>query len=356
MATATLNPTKTVNKAFADIGDTLVYTLNVSNTGNADAINLIVTDLVPQGANFITNSVSINGVTQTGVDPALGINVGTISFGTSSTIVLNALVITLPWSGNLINSAQLDFQYIDTTTINSSIDSNSVVTTINTVIPGLIKSVDNTNLTGPGQILNYTLRISNGGSTTANNLKIFDTIPTGASFVSNSISIMGTPVPGTIEPPTGFSFGALPANSFTTLSFQVIVNTTPTVTQLSNQGNITYNYLVDPIIPLTKNGDALSNIVVSNSSSADLSGISKSVNKAFATTNDILTYTITLPNSGQLTAVNVVVVDTIPSGTTYVPNSLTINGVTSPNLPTNINVGTIAAGSLATIQFKVIVN
>lgn len=359
-ASATLNTTEVVSKNYADIGDTLTYTLSISNSGTADAINLIVTDLVPQGANFIANTVKINGNTQLGVDPALGINVGTIPISGSSTIVFNATVVTLPWSGNLTNYAQLDYQYVDPTTtpntVTATLDSSSVVTTINTVLPGLTKTVDQTVLTGPGQILNYTLRINNGGNTTATNLVILDTIPDGTTFVPDSISIMGTPVAGTVAPPGGFTFGNLPANSYTTLSFQVTVNSIPANNKIINQGLITYNYTVDPLIPTTKNGGLLSNFVETTGVSADLSGIRKRVNKTYATTKDILIYTITVPNSGNTTAFNVVIVDTIPSGTTYVANSLTINGIPSANLPSSINVGTISAGAIATIQFSVQVN
>lgn len=359
-ASATLNTTEVVSKNYADIGDTLTYTLNISNTGTADAINLIVTDLVPQGANFIPNTVKIDGNTQTGVDPALGINVGTIPISGSSTIVFNATVITLPWTGNLVNYAQVDYQYVDPTTtpstITATLDSSSVVTTINTVLPGLTKTVDQTILTGPGQILNYTLTITNGGNTTATNLVIIDTIPSGTTFVPNSISIVGTSFPGTVEPPGGFTFGALRGNAYTTLSFKVTVNSIPANNKIINQGMIKYNYTVDPLTPVTKNGGALSNFVETTGVSADLSGIRKGVNKTYATTKDILTYTITVPNSGNTTAFNVVIVDTIPSGTTYVANTLTINGISSGNLPSSINVGTISAGASAIIQFSVQVN
>lgn len=359
--TAVLNTNATVDKAYGDLGDTLIYTVKISNVGTADAINLIITDLVPQGANFISNSVKVNGVTQPSIDPALGITVGTIAVGTTSTVVFNTTVITLPWSGSLINHAQLDYQYVDLTTtpstVTASIDSNSVVTTINTVLSGVTMTVDKTQLIRVGQILTYTVQINNGGNTTASNLVFKDTIPTGTSFVSNSISVMGTPYPGyTVEPPGGFSFTGIPANSYITLSFQVTVVSIPAKSTISNQGLINYNYTVDPFIPRISNGGALSNIIITSGLYADLSGITKTVNEFFATSNGILIYTITVPNSGNTTAFNVTIVDTIPTGTTYVPNSLTINGFSSPNLPSNINVGTISGGAIATIQFKVQVN
>jgi len=46
-----------VNKASTFVGDTLTYTVSVTNSGNADAVNLVFTDPLPFGTSFITNSL-----------------------------------------------------------------------------------------------------------------------------------------------------------------------------------------------------------------------------------------------------------------------------------------------------------
>ncbi|MFH4202178.1 DUF11 domain-containing protein, partial [Acinetobacter baumannii] len=72
----------------------------------------------------------------------------------------------------------------------------------------------------------------------------------------------------------------------------------------------------------------------------------KAVNAQQATTGDILTYTITLENTGNIPATNIIFSDSIPAGTTFVENSFTLNGaailganpnvgVTLPNLAAN---------------------
>jgi LPXTG-site transpeptidase (sortase) family protein len=48
--------TKTGNPASASIGDTVTFTLNVFNTGNANAVNVVVTDTLPSFLDYVTVS------------------------------------------------------------------------------------------------------------------------------------------------------------------------------------------------------------------------------------------------------------------------------------------------------------
>lgn len=358
-ANPNLTTVKNVDLNYAAVGSTLNYTIVLKNNGDAIANNIIVTDLIPQGANFVLNSVILDGVTKTGVDPALGIDVGTIPIGSTSTITLKALVVTVPWSADLVNFSQTDYQFDDLTTIvNISIDSNSVITTINSPIMNLSKSSNTTIITGPGQVITYVLTLRNTGTTTGTNVTFIDTIPTGTTFVANSIQVLGNTIPGTIAPPSGLNIGALPNGFFTTLSFKVTVVSIPSSNSISNFCDVTYGYTVDPITPINATGRGTSNLleIFTSNLRANLVGITKWANKKFATINDLITYVITIPNSGNTTAINVVIVDTVPSGTSYVAGSLFVNGSASGDLPSAINIGTIGPGSLSTLEFKVKVN
>ena len=55
--------------------------------------------------------------------------------------------------------------------------------------------------------------------------------------------------------------------------------------------------------------------------------VMKSVNTPQAGVGDTLTYTILIQNTGTVPATNIVFQDPIPSGTAFVTNSVTINGV-----------------------------
>ena len=85
---------------------------------------------------------------------------------------------------------------------------------------------------------------------------------------------------------------------------------------------------------------------------------------------DVITYTIVLHNTGTSPSSSVVLSDSIPTGMTYKAGSITLNttpktdandgdeanfNVTTLNAVT-VNVGTIAAGGMATVTFQVTIN
>lgn len=84
----------------------------------------------------------------------------------------------------------------------------------------------------------------------------------------------------------------------------------------------------------------------------------KSADKQFANVNDIITYTTTLTNSGNTLASNVVFTDAIPNGTSFIPNSVTVNGTTLPNVnpATGVTIDPINPNANTIISFQVIVN
>jgi uncharacterized repeat protein (TIGR01451 family) len=86
------------------------------------------------------------------------------------------------------------------------------------------------------------------------------------------------------------------------------------------------------------------------------------------TPGEELTYTITINNSGVVPVTGVVLTDDAPVNTTYVANSVTLNGTSVPDGGTpplaaglavnsaGMGSGIIAAGSSAVVTFKVLVN
>ena len=85
----------------------------------------------------------------------------------------------------------------------------------------------------------------------------------------------------------------------------------------------------------------------------------KTANRTITHVGDTVTYTVLLDNiKGTANATNVVFYDTPPAGMSFVPGSVTINGIAQPsfNPITGFNVGTINAGGVSTVTFQVLVN
>ena len=77
---------KSVDQTLVTLGDTITYTTILTNNGNTNATNITFTDLIPDGTTFITDSATINGITQIGLNPNTGITIGSIAPNSSISI------------------------------------------------------------------------------------------------------------------------------------------------------------------------------------------------------------------------------------------------------------------------------
>ena len=98
---AELESTKTVDLPIANIGDALTYTITLENTGNIPMTNVSVIDQPPVGTQFIVDSVTVNGLSQPGVDPSIGILIGTIQPNQIITITFQVTITNIPLMGLL---------------------------------------------------------------------------------------------------------------------------------------------------------------------------------------------------------------------------------------------------------------
>ena len=215
-----------------------------------------------------------------------------------------------------------------------------------------------------GSVITYTIAMINNSTLPINNAVLLDTIPICTSFVANSVTINGvSQVGANPNPPTGgVIVGNISAGTTSTLTFQAIFGTTPCgcfrisgKNHVENNSTLIYNYNLN-----TQFGSSFSNAVtIPLNCNVINPSVTKYVDKTSATAGDILTYTITIKNNDTITINNVNLIDTIPSCTSFVANSATINGVTvlgNPNPPSGLIVGSIGPGLTSTVTFKVAAN
>ena len=84
----------------------------------------------------------------------------------------------------------------------------------------------------------------------------------------------------------------------------------------------------------------------------------KSADRAYAVRGDTVHYTSTVTNAGNVNEVSLVFRDPIPAGTSFVANSVKINGVNQPGLDPAVGfpLPDLAPGASNTVEFDVTVN
>jgi len=216
---------------------------------------------------------------------------------------------------------------------------------------------DADNSVTPGQVITYTVTITNTGGVTGTT-SFTDTIPTGLGTPTNfSSSNCGTPS-------NGYSAPTLTVSSLTITNVDpCIVTYATTVNTPLNQGTTLTNS-VDvataneggnnpaAVTADTLTVDATPNLSTSTKSVADNNGGS-------VEPGDTLTYTITVINTGDGRATGVAVTDTIDSGTQNLTNVTRTNCGSSTNSSTgtalNVTGVTVNVGTNCVITFDVTV-
>ncbi len=231
-------------------------------------------------------------------------------------------------------------------------------------------------LVGAGDLVTYTLTISNQQVITAYNPRLVDVIPAGLSLQSyswksddagTSLSAGPTPVPGAAGSLT-WDFNRLAprvpfaANRHTAITMTVTLAVSPAITvsqRLANQAHLTYDGQAGagPVgIQRAYDGGTHSNGVRTIDPY-----ILKSSSPANATIGEPVYFTITVP-SHPITATlyNITITDNVPANLLVLPGTVQIvggTGVVNQTLGNNLRVlfGSIPAGTVAYIRYTAVV-
>ena len=274
-----INPDKTVNVANPNFGDDVTYSVTVTNVGIGDAKAVVVKDTLSKGLKFIsaTGNYTFDEATNTItwiVD---------LAKGESKTFYVNAIVNAY---GNVTNSLVVG---------NKTASVNVTVPEIN---PNKTVSIENPNF---GDNVTYTVSVSNVGIGDAKGVVVRDILGEGLVFVSASDGGVYDENTRTVTWIVDLAKGE--SKVFT-------VNTT-----VSGYGNVSNSLVVG-------NKTAGVNVTVPEIIP------DKTVNVANPNFGDNVTYTVTVSNDGIGDANNVVIVDRLGEGLTFV--SASDNGVWDP--------------------------
>lgn len=236
------------------------------------------------------------------------------------------------------------------------------------VFPTSVLSVDKTQ-TYIGDTLTYTAILNNtAGSADAINIVFTSVPPSGTTFVSGSFKINGVVQSGA-DPTSGVTIGTVTAGTSKTVSWQLQVTSIPPYPATATyqvQSTWTYQFQSCAGFPLN-NGTTTTN--TTSTGTVRLQPTKSANPPGNVLPGGSVTYTITIPNTGSADSSGTTLADPIPTGTTYVAGSTTLNGslvgdvggampfamarlVNSPGGSS----GVIKIGETATVTFQVTIN
>ncbi len=247
----------------------------------------------------------------------------------------------------ITNQSQTQFDYTlpDGSTHTETKDSNIVNTEVINTTFTKVKTSDKTFLQ-EDEVANQTVTLTNNSQHNATDLFFTDTLSDGAEYVPNSVIVDGVAHPEH-NLITGFSVGDLAMGGVTTVNYQIKANNPATNVSLNNFATLNYNIAGRN---LTDNSNTITLALVSNRLE-----VVKAVDKNVAVSGEILHYTSTITNTGTLPKNNLIFTDTIPTGTTFVPNSIKINGMQQVGFNPEAGFGlpNLGVGENVVVEFDV---
>ncbi len=349
-----LSINKSVDKSSARVGDTLTYTVQVSNGAGAE-VNIRdakLTDEIPDGLTFRGN-VTVDGYSAAyqydNESQTLSVPLDAIAPGQTKTVCFDVLINSDAYGMTIENTAVASGSNTP-----DAEDTDDGVTIEDGKADGHAgaKSANKTTVR-VGDTITYTITLQNGAMATADwtDATVTDVLPDGVSFAGN-VQKDGQ---ATTEYSYDSSSRTLTLTPYAIAPDTQVVYTFDVTVDEGMQGEFIVNTAIltdgDEQTPLPDAG------VEIDEGEADPI-VSKSASVTEADVGDTFSYTITVKNGDKATAPwrNVVAYDTLPAGIKLIGNVYLDGKVALHKLSGNalsVLVGDLAAGESVVISFDV---
>jgi uncharacterized repeat protein (TIGR01451 family) len=327
--------TNKADKSTANVGDTVIYTIVVTNNGSVNATGLTVIDDWPVGITYVSSSAD-----QGSYDNSTSLwTVGNLNTRASARLTITATV-TLR-AGVTILDNQVRVSKVDQQDNNMPKQIANASFTIQSADLTLTNTVDNAAPDQQGTIT-YTVNLTNNGPANATGVVVYEDLPQNVTYVSSSTN------QGSYDSSSGnWTVGNVADGAGAKLTITVTVNMGTGALGIDNVAAMAYADQPDSNL---NNNDATASVKVNG---ADL-GITNGEDDTTPSVGDTVTFTVTLINNGPLDDTGIIVTDIVPAGLTY---SSSVADQGTYDATTGIwTVGSVANTGTATLTLKVTVN
>ncbi len=357
-------------------GSVVTYRLAVSNTGSSTALDVVVTDEVPEGLTLVQNSISGSG---TADGRKITWHLGNMAPGETEVVTFQVTVPAVSAKTVWTNVATTNYgnnpdnpddpdeprEEIPSNEVKVQEDTSDVKIVKDQSVNGGTRTTEKLQVE-PGDEVTYYITVSHDGGSWLNTKEVFitDQIPGGTpglTLKEGSISDGGVlQADGkTIK----WSLGRLRSGQSKTVSFTVTV---PQVKANTAWENVAMLYGDDPDDPKDPENpptpEESNKVVVEEKIPGINTYKEQSVDNGATYTRerlrvyggDVVTYRITVYNNGEETAKDVTVKDAVPDGLTLVEGSISAGGSLGADGKTiTWNLGNVAAGATMSVSFQV---
>ena len=363
------------NYVLSSPSDQLEFRIEVSSTGSSTANNVKVRDIIPSEINYLSN-LKINGYSSSG-DIQSEINLGNLATGTTKVITFDAQIFsgcsfsygTTIRINNAYTWADAVSQHSDTATISIykitppphspglSIDKKIRNTTDGT-------SYQNSINADPGEDIEFQIKIGSIGTTTAYNVIVTDVMPSNVIY-RGDLRVNGITHTGSII--NGLNIGSMVAGTTRTITFDAEIasegnfnyQTTTIVNTASVNADDLFKVIDSASLSILKNQPLSTEFSIEKRARNMSSGQTGFADIISALPSDKVAFQLEITNSGDATAVNVVVKDALPPAKIAWYGNVKIDGVDyngSEDITDGIHIGNIVAGGTKTIIFEALLS
>ena len=204
----------------------LTYTVTVTNLGPSAATNVVMTDTLPGGVNFVSTTSS-QGTCTPGAG-SVTCSLGALAMNGSATVTI---VVTPTAAGTITNTAVVSATEPDPNPNNNAASQDTVVNPASADVQ--VTKTDSPDPVIINQNLTYTVTVRNNGPQAAQSVVLTDTLPAGPTFVSATAPC--TQAAGTVT----CNLGTLASGSQTVITIVVTPTAAGSLTNMATVSSTT---------------------------------------------------------------------------------------------------------------------